>query len=110
MMCDHTRPVFGCDGCIARANVGVPIGDPAAHVYRVELERRHALTFYIVAASSEQARIEADEIAGTFHGSDFDEVDDDLTVFEIDAIPDGEEAWVGGPKGGWVTPPRLVSA
>lgn len=99
LMCDHERPVFGCDDCIARANVGMTL-EQGAKTFRVEAERTLSSTFYIVAATKKQAEEEAEELVDTLDNTDY--VEADTSCFVTDGTPgDNDAVWSGGPKGGW---------
>lgn len=102
MKCDHERPVFGCLGCVERANVGMTRED-GAKTFRVEVERTASTVFFLVAATKEQADEEAEELAETLSHADFENVDESCIVTEwFLPVEPGDAVWEGGPKGGWV--------
>jgi hypothetical protein len=66
--------------------------------FLVELEQTQRVSLVIMAESKEDAQADADELDVSGWEAEFV----DVTIHEVDEIPDNVEVWSGGPDGDWV--------
>jgi hypothetical protein len=70
-------------------------------VYRVDVTREYALTFYVEQTTLEAAKIDAAELVdGEFDRSDWTPGDLDISL-RAARVPTDEPFWTGGPHGYW---------
>lgn len=93
----HDKPVFGCDECIAVADIG---GD--AKWFQVDVTRSLLSYYYLRANTRDAAQQDADEIQ--LDRTHFVLGDESSYVVELsEPPPPGEPYWTGGPDGSWET-------
>jgi hypothetical protein len=72
-------------------------------LYEVSVSKILTTTLYVYGDDPADAHDDALAIQEQMHAEEFEVVEVIVEVEETYGLPDGEEAWSGGPVGDWVT-------